>query len=181
MKQTKHTSINYKLFNFEKIEVMIEIPEGQGDIKYEIDIQDQQTVIRVDRFCGTTLKFPCNYGFIPRTRAGDNDPLDVLVITPVPLLISSLIHIRPIGVLMMTDEAGEDEKIIAVPDYKLTSLYDHVSSVHDLPPLLLERITHFFEHYKDLEKGKWVKLSGIQDVDSAYDIIHRSYMNFRSE
>lgn len=147
------------------IYVAIEIPANHCPIKYEID-KDSDTVF-VDRFLATPMFYPANYGYIPNTLADDGDPLDVLVITPYPVAVGSIIRARPIGVLNMTDEAGGDAKLVAVPHSKLTPLYDHIQECSDLPPLLLDQIKHFFEHYKDLEKGKWVKVEGWGDAAAA--------------
>ncbi|MCB1896499.1 MAG: inorganic diphosphatase, partial [Rhodocyclaceae bacterium] len=138
----------------------------QGDpIKFEVD-KDSGAVF-VDRFMGTTMRYPCNYGYVPHTVAGDGDPVDVLVVTPFPLQPGVVIRCRPVGILKMEDESGEDAKVIAVPVTKLTPLYETVKSCDDLPELLLKQISHFFEHYKDLEPGKWVKVVGWGNVDDA--------------
>ncbi|MCB1914631.1 MAG: inorganic diphosphatase [Rhodocyclaceae bacterium] len=147
------------------INVIIEI-SAQGDpIKFEVD-KDSGAVF-VDRFMGTTMRYPCNYGYVPHTVAGDGDPVDVLVVTPFPLQPGVVIRCRPVGILKMQDEGGEDAKVVAVPVTKLTPLYETVKSCDDLPELLLKQISHFFEHYKDLEPGKWVKVVGWGDVDEA--------------
>jgi len=150
----------------EDVNVIIEIPANADPVKYEVD-KDSGAML-VDRFMFTAMHYPCNYGYIPNTLCGDGDPADVLVITPFPLITGSVVRCRPIGVLEMTDEAGEDAKLLAVPVSKLTPLYDSVQGPDDLPPMLLEQISHFFEHYKDLEKGKWVKVTGWQGVDAAH-------------
>ena len=147
------------------INVIIEI-SAQGDpIKFEVD-KDSGAVF-VDRFMGTTMRYPCNYGYVPHTVAGDGDPVDVLVVTPFPLQPGVVIRCRPVGILKLQDEGGEDAKVVAVPVTKLTPLYETVKSCDDLPELLLKQISHFFEHYKDLEPGKWVKVVGWGDVDEA--------------
>jgi len=147
------------------INVIIEI-SAQGDpIKFEVD-KDSGAVF-VDRFMGTTMRYPCNYGYVPHTVAGDGDPVDVLVVTPFPLQPGVVIRCRPVGILKMQDEGGEDAKVVAVPVTKLTPLYEKVQSTDDLPELLLKQISHFFEHYKDLEPGKWVKVVGWGSVDDA--------------
>lgn len=140
------------------IHVIIEIPAHSEPIKYEVD--KESGALFVDRFLSTAMHYPCDYGYIPMTLSEDGDPVDVLVITPFPVNRGCVLRCRPIGVLSMADEAGDDQKILAVPISKLTSLYDHVNTPQDLPPLLLKQIAHFFEHYKDLEEGKWVKLNG---------------------
>lgn len=144
--------------------VVIEIPMNSG-IKYEID--KDSNALFVDRLVSTPMYYPCNYGYIPHTLCGDGDAADVLVVFPQPVQAGSVIRCRPLGVLKMTDEAGEDAKIVAVPHDKLTTLYSRVKSLQDLPEITLKQIEHFFEHYKDLEKGKWVKVAGWGDVEEA--------------
>jgi inorganic pyrophosphatase len=144
--------------------VVIEIPMNSA-IKYEID-KDADALF-VDRLVSTPMHYPANYGYIPHTLCGDGDAADVLVLFPQPVQAGSVIRCRPIAVLKMTDEAGEDAKILAVPHDKLTTLYSHVKTSADLPPVVLAQIEHFFEHYKDLEKGKWVKVEGWGDLEAA--------------
>ncbi|MEM7564393.1 MAG: inorganic diphosphatase, partial [Pseudomonadota bacterium] len=120
-----------------------------------------------DRFMGTAMHYPCNYGYIPQTLSEDGDPADVLVVTPIPVISGSVIRVRPLGMLNMTDEAGKDAKIIAVPIDKLSNRYSAMNSVRDLSKGLLDSISHFFDHYKDLEPGKWVKIDGWGDVEDA--------------
>ena len=147
------------------INVIIEI-SAQGDpVKFEVD-KDSGAVF-VDRFMGTSMRYPINYGYVPHTVAGDGDPVDVLVVTPFPLAPGVVIRCRPVGVLKMEDEGGVDAKVIAVPVSKLTPLYDHVKSTDDLPELLMKQTAHFFEHYKDLEPGKWVKVVGWGTLEEA--------------
>ena len=145
--------------------VIIEIPMNSEPVKYEVD--KASGAIFVDRVLTTPMRYPCNYGYIPHTLSGDGDPADVLVIMPMPLIPGSVIRCRTVGMLKMTDEAGEDMKLIAVPISKVFPAYDSVHSVDQLPELTKDRIAHFFEHYKDLEKGKWVKLEGWADADAA--------------
>ncbi|MEM7617575.1 MAG: inorganic diphosphatase [Pseudomonadota bacterium] len=159
----------------EDINVIIEIPANSPGIKYEFD-KDSGSIF-VDRFMATPMHYPTNYGFVPNTLSDDGDPADVLVVTPYKLEIGSVINTRPIGVLLMEDESGKDEKIIAVPGKKLTSLYDNIDSYKDLPKLLLDQIKHFFENYKDLEPEKWVKVSGWQDADYAKKILKTAIQN----
>ena len=140
------------------IHAVIEIPANHLPIKYEID--KASGALFVDRFMATPMFYPANYGYVPHSLADDGDPLDILVVTPYPLAVASVIRCRPIGMLAMTDESGEDAKIIAVPHTKLTNLYENVHDINDLPALLRQQIEHFFENYKDLEAGKWVKISG---------------------
>lgn len=142
----------------EDIYVIIEIAANKDPIKYEID-KDTNTLF-VDRFIATAMFYPCNYGYINQTLSLDGDPVDVLVPTPYPLEPGSVIRCRPVGVLKMIDESGEDSKLIAVPHSQLTKEYDHIRDVHDLPILLRSQIEHFFGHYKDLETDKWVKVDG---------------------
>ncbi|MES2534616.1 MAG: inorganic diphosphatase [Pseudomonadota bacterium] len=138
--------------------VIIEIPMNADPIKYEVD--KESGAIFVDRFMGTAMHYPCNYGYIPHTISDDGDPVDVLVITPFPLFPGVVVRCRPIGVLKMTDEAGGDAKVLAVPVDKVLSIYTHWQKPEDMNDLRLQQIQHFFEHYKDLEKGKWVKIEG---------------------
>lgn len=140
------------------IYVQIEIPANHDPIKYEIE--KEYDAIFVDRFMATPMFYPANYGFIPHTLSEDGDPLDVLVVTPYPVAPGSVIRSRPIGILNMSDEAGKDAKLLAVPHDKLTVLYKDVQEPSDLPELLIKQIEHFFENYKDLEAGKWVKVDG---------------------
>jgi inorganic pyrophosphatase len=145
--------------------VIIEIPAHGEPIKYEVD--KESGAMFVDRFMSTAMHYPCNYGYIPHTLSEDGDPVDVLVITPIPLITGVVVRCRPIGMLKMTDEAGIDAKLLAVPVDKLCSLYSNVNKPDDVQPWLLEQISHFFEHYKDLEKGKWVKVEGWVGMDDA--------------
>ncbi|MFA5172516.1 MAG: inorganic diphosphatase [Sulfuriferula sp.] len=145
--------------------VVIEIPMNGAPIKYEVD--KDSGAIFVDRFMSTAMHYPCNYGYIPQTLSDDGDPVDVLVITPFPLMPGVVVRCRTLGMLRMSDEAGFDAKLVAVPVEKLSSLYKSVQSVQDLPTLTLAQISHFFEHYKDLEPGKWVKVEDWVGVDEA--------------
>jgi inorganic pyrophosphatase len=147
------------------VNVVIEIPMNGDPIKYELD--KATGALFIDRFMSTAMHYPCNYGYIPHTLSDDGDPVDVLVITPHPLIHGVVVRCRPVGVLRMTDEAGGDEKLLAVPIDKLTSIYSSVLSYKDLPDLQLRQISHFFEHYKDLEPGKWVKVEGWGGVSAA--------------
>jgi inorganic pyrophosphatase len=161
-----------------EVNVIIEIPKDSEPVKYEVD--KASGAIFVDRVLTTPMRYPCNYGYIPHTLSGDGDPADVLVIMPVPLIPGSVIRVRPIGVLMMIDEAGEDEKLLAVPVSKVFPGYDHVQNPNDLGELTLARISHFFEHYKDLEKGKWVKINGCGDAAAAKKIISEAVERFNA-
>ncbi|MFD1218287.1 MULTISPECIES: inorganic diphosphatase [Microbulbifer] len=147
------------------INVIIEIPANHDPIKYEVD-KDADAVF-VDRFVATPMFYPANYGYVPQTLSEDGDPLDVLVVAPYPVMVGSVIRSRVIGVLNMTDESGVDAKLLAVPHTKLTKLYDHVNEIGDLPELLIKQIEHYFENYKALEAGKWVKVDGWADADAA--------------
>jgi inorganic pyrophosphatase len=138
--------------------VIIEIPMNADPIKYEVD--KETGAIFVDRFMGTAMHYPCNYGYVPQTIAGDGDPVDVLVITPFPLIPGVVVRCRAIGVLKMKDEGGEDAKVLAVPVDKILPIYTQWQKPEDINDLRLQQIQHFFEHYKDLEKGKWVKVEG---------------------
>ena len=138
------------------VNVLIEIPQGGVPVKYELD--KDSGVLRVDRFLHTAMYYPGNYGFIPHTLSGDGDPVDVIVVGQVPVVPGAIVRCRPVGALLMKDEAGPDEKIIAVPVDKLHPFYTGVKSYLDLPVILTEQIAHFFQHYKDLEKGKWVTI-----------------------
>lgn len=151
------------------INVIIEIPMNHDPIKYEMD--KDSGAIFVDRFMQTAMSYPANYGFVPHTLSEDGDPIDVLVITHWPIMPGAVIRCRPIGVLLMEDESGKDEKIIAVPVSKLDHTFDDIKSMEDLGIIVKERIKHFFEHYKDLDKGKWVKVEGWAGVDKAKALI----------
>ena len=149
----------------EEVNVIIEIPAHADPVKYEVD--KDTGALFVDRFMATCMHYPTNYGYVPNTLSDDGDPVDVLVITPFPLIAGSVIPVRPIGVLKMTDESGEDAKVLAVPKDKLSTIYRDVKSIEDAPPLLLQQIEHFFAHYKDLEPNKWVKIEGWEGIDAA--------------
>lgn len=151
------------------INVIIEVPLGGEPIKYEMD-KDSGAMF-VDRFLYTAMRYPCNYGFIPHTLSNDGDPTDVLVVGSRPLMPGCIVRARPVGVLMMEDEAGIDEKIVAVPHPKLTQYYNQIQSYKDLPQVLQDRIPHFFNHYKDLESDKWVKVIGWEDAKKAAELI----------
>lgn len=160
------------------INVIIEIPAHSEPIKYEVD--KKTGALFVDRFLSTCMHYPCDYGYIPKTLSSDGDPVDVLVITPTPVNRGSVLRCRPIGMLNMEDEAGCDQKILAVPIAGLTSLYEHVQKPEDLHPLLLKQIAHFFTHYKDLEHGKWVKLAGWSGKEDAEKEILDSIKNYQN-
>jgi inorganic pyrophosphatase len=151
------------------VNVIIEVPVGGQPIKYELD-KEAGTLV-VDRFLYTPMSYPGNYGFVPHTLSADGDPIDVLVCNTRQLVPACVINVRPIGVLIMEDNAGQDEKIVAVPSHALTKRYDDVLNVSDLPEITLQQIEHFFEHYKDLEPGKWVKIGAWHDADDAKRLI----------
>ena len=151
------------------LNAIIEIPQGGEPVKYEID--KDSGALMVDRFLHTAMFYPANYGFIPHTLADDGDPTDVMVVGPTPVVPGAIIRCRPIGTLMMVDEAGSDEKILAVPVDKLHPFYTGVNSWRDLPVILTEQIAHFFQHYKDLEKGKWVRVGHWLDAEGAARMI----------
>ncbi|MBV7536570.1 inorganic diphosphatase [Duganella sp. sic0402] len=159
--------------------VIIEIPMNADPIKYEVD--KESGAIFVDRFMGTAMHYPCNYGYVPNTLSADGDPVDVLVITPFPLIPGVVVRCRPIGVLKMTDEAGEDAKVLAVPVDKVLSIYSHWQKPEDLNELRLRQIQHFFEHYKDLEKGKWVKIEGWHGPEAAKEEILAGVANYQKD
>lgn len=159
------------------IYVVIEIPANASPIKYEID-KDMGAVM-VDRFMATPMFYPANYGFIPNTLADDGDPLDVLVVTPYPVMPGSIIRCRPVGVLNMEDEAGGDAKLVAVPHDKLSKEYKEIQDVEDLPELLRKQIQHFFENYKDLEEGKWVKVQNWDNAEAAREAVRQSVAAYK--
>lgn len=162
-----------------EINVIIEIPMRGEPVKYEVD--KETGAIFVDRFLEVSMVYPCNYGYVPQTLSGDGDPVDVLVPTPVPLIAGSVIRCRPVGMLAMEDESGTDTKVLAVPIDKVYRKYAHIQKATDLSPGLIERITHFFEHYKDLEKGKWVKVKGWKSAAAARKEISDSLRRHQME
>ena len=151
------------------INVIIEIPANSDPVKYEVD--KETGAMFVDRFMSTAMHYPCNYGYVPHTLSDDGDPVDVLVVTPHPLISGSVVRCRPVGVLKMTDESGDDAKVLAVPITKLCTSYANVKSTDDMSQLLLDQIAHFFEHYKDLDEGKWVRVDGWAGIDEAHEEI----------
>jgi inorganic pyrophosphatase len=159
--------------------VIIEIPMNADPVKYEVD--KETSAIFVDRFMSTAMHYPTNYGYVPKTISGDGDPVDVLVITPVPLIPGVVVTCRAIGILKMTDEAGEDGKVLAVPIDKILSLYTRWEKPEDLSPVRLKTIAHFFEHYKDLEDGKWVKVQGWEGPESAKKEIMDGIANYNAQ
>jgi inorganic pyrophosphatase len=159
-----------------EINVVIEIPSHSDPIKYEVD--KETGALCVDRFLGTAMYYPCNYGYVPQTLAEDGDPVDVLVVAPFPLLIGCMIRCRPVGMLEMEDESGIDAKILAVPIDKLSTLYREVKTWEDLPSQLTKSIQHFFGHYKDLEEGKWVKIKEWKGAEAAKEEIKLSLARY---
>ena len=153
----------------EDVNVIVEVAVGSQPIKYELDKKAGTLV--VDRFLYTPMRYPGNYGFVPHTLSEDGDPVDVLVANSRALIPGCVINVRPIGVMLMEDNSGQDEKIIAVPSTALTKRYEKVTNYSDMPDITLQQIEHFFEHYKDLEPGKWVKIGGWQGVDVAKKLI----------
>lgn len=154
------------------INVVIEVPVGGEPIKYEMD--KASGALYVDRFLYTPMRYPGNYGFVPHTLSSDGDPIDVLVCNTRAIFPGAVINCRPVGVLVMEDDGGQDEKIIAVPSSKLTKRYEAVKTYSDLPQISIEQIEHFFAHYKDLEPGKWVKIDHWGHVDEARDLIMKA-------
>lgn len=152
--------------------VIIEVPLGGEPIKYEID--KASGALFVDRFLYTPMRYPGNYGFIPHTLCGDGDPLDVLIMNSRPVVPGCVVRCRPFGVLVMEDDAGMDEKILAVPAHKLTAMYDKINDLGDMQEIQVERVKHFFTHYKDLEPGKWAKISHVGGVEEARKVILES-------
>ncbi|ASP34981.1 inorganic diphosphatase [Labrenzia sp. VG12] len=156
----------------EDINVIIEVSVGGEPIKYEMD--KDAGAMYVDRFLYTPMRYPGNYGFVPHTLCGDGDPIDVVVVNQRPIVPGAIMNCRPIGVVLMEDESGQDEKIIAVPSHKLSKRYDNIHDITDLPEITIAQVKHFFEHYKDLEPGKWVKITGVEGADAARKLIVES-------
>jgi len=161
----------------QEFNVIIEIPMNGDPIKYEVD--HETGALFVDRFMSTSMHFPCNYGYIPNTLADDGDPVDVLVVTPVPLIPGVVVKCRPLGLLRMDDEAGGDNKLLAVPIDRILSIYTQWKKPEDLNPMRLKTIQHFFEHYKDLEEGKWVKVLGWAGPEAACEEILKGIQLFK--
>ena len=161
------------------VNVVIEIPMNSEPVKYEVD--KATGAIFVDRILTTPMRYPCNYGYVPQTLGGDGYLLDALVMMPFPLIPGSVINCRVIGMLEMTDEAGTDEKLLVVPTNKVSPLYKDVESVRSLQPLIRDQIQHFFEHYKDLEKGKWVKIEGWHGPKDAKRAIIQGVERYQKE
>ncbi|MTI18287.1 inorganic diphosphatase [Rhodobacteraceae bacterium RKSG542] len=160
----------------EEVNVIIEVPVGGEPIKYEME--KESGAMFVDRFLYTPMRYPGNYGFVPHTLCGDGDPIDVIVVNQRPIMPGAVMSCRPIGVLVMEDESGQDEKIIAVPSSKLSRRYENVKTIDDLPEITIKQVEHFFEHYKDLEPNKWVKITGIHGVEEAQKLILESIARY---
>jgi inorganic pyrophosphatase len=152
-----------------EVNVIVEVPIGGEPIKYEMD--KASGILVVDRFLYTSMRYPGNYGFIPHTLSGDGDPCDVLVVNTRAITPGAMMSVRPVGILFMEDEAGLDEKIIAVPSSRLTRRYEAVKSYRDIPEITIQQVQHFFEHYKDLEAQKWAKVTRWGGVEDAHRII----------
>ena len=162
----------------ESFNVVVEIPMDSDPIKYEVD--KESGAIFVDRFMTTAMYYPCNYGYVPQTLSGDGDPVDVLVITPYALVPGVVVPCRALGILKMEDEAGMDGKVLAVPTNKVLGMYSAWKNIEDVNPARLKALSHFFEHYKDLEDGKWVKVLGWEGIDEAHKDILDGLENYRS-
>jgi inorganic pyrophosphatase len=162
-----------------EINVIIEIPKDAEPVKYEVE--KESGAIFVDRILSTPMRYPCNYGYVPGTLGGDGDPLDALVILPLPLIPGAVIRCHPVGMLKMTDEAGSDEKLVVIPIAKVFPGYAHITDMSGVSGHWLERIGHFFEHYKDLEKGKWVKVEGWVSADEAKAEIQAGIQRYEQE
>lgn len=161
------------------VNVLIEVPIGGEPIKYEID--KEAGVLVVDRFLHTAMRYPGNYGFVPHTLSGDGDPVDVLVCNTRALVPGAVINVRPVGVLLMEDDGGQDEKIVAVPSPHLTLRYEKVHNFTDLPDITRQQVEHFFEHYKDLEPGKWSKILGWGDAEQARHYIREGLERYAAK
>jgi inorganic pyrophosphatase len=161
------------------VNVIIEIPANGGMIKYEMD--KDSGLLAVDRFMPTAMYYPANYGFVPNTLSGDGDPTDVLVITPVPVQAGTLIRARAVGILNMEDESGQDRKILMLPIKKICQQLAHIDKLDDVPEILRKSIVHFFEQYKALEPGKWVKISGWEGVKAAQQEIEDSIRRYKDQ
>jgi len=159
------------------VNVIIEVPVGTEAVKYEMD--KDSGALFVDRLMTTTMRYPANYGFIPHTLADDGDPIDALVVIDQPLMPGSVVRCRPIGVLMMDDEGGGDEKLLVLPVAKLDPFHKDITSYEQLPQIKIDQIKHFFEHYKDLEPNKWVKVKGWDSAERAAELIEQSVANYK--
>lgn len=165
--------------NADEVNVLIECPLDAKPIKYELD--KESGTLFVDRFLYTAMNYPCNYGFIPNTLSDDGDPVDVMVYGRRALVPGCVVPVQPVGVLIMEDEAGQDEKILAVPSKSVTPFYDNINEYQDLPQLMLDKISHFFEQYKALEPSKWVKVSGWEDSVKAKELILEAVERYKND
>ncbi|MER0237002.1 inorganic diphosphatase [Fulvimarina sp. MAC8] len=163
----------------DEINVIIEVPMGGEPVKYELD--KESGALFVDRILFTPMRYPGNYGFVPHTLSDDGDPIDVLVLNDRPFVPGCVLPCRPIGVLVMEDDAGQDEKVVAVPTSKMTRQYENVKTATDMPEILLKQVEHFFEHYKDLEPGKWVKIHNWGDVEQARKMIREAVERYDND
>jgi inorganic pyrophosphatase len=161
------------------VNVVVEVPMGSDPVKYELD--KESGALFVDRFLHTAMFYPCNYGFVPHTLSEDGDPIDVLIANRIPVLPGSVVQVRPIGVLVMRDEEGQDEKVVAVPVDELHPYFSHISSYRDLPKIYLDQIAHFFQHYKDLEDDKWVKIERWGEAEEASRMIDEAASRAREK
>ncbi len=161
----------------DEINVVVEIPKDSEPVKYEVDKSSGE--IFVDRILSTPMRYPCNYGYVPQTLGGDGDPLDALVILPLPLVAGAVIRCHPVGMLRMTDESGEDEKLLVIPSPKIFPSYAHIENIGQVSGHWLERIGHFFEHYKDLEDSKWVKIEGWVGAEEARKVISEGVERYK--
>ncbi|PIE82766.1 MAG: inorganic diphosphatase [Candidatus Contendobacter odensis] len=161
----------------EEFNAIIEIPAHADPVKYEID--KESGALFVDRFMNTAMHYPCNYGYIPNTLCEDGDPLDVLMVAPLPVVSGCVVRCRPLGLLKMSDEKGEDAKLLAVPIKEECALYDHIENAAQMPKAQLSQIAHFFQHYKDLDSGKWVQIGGWSDIAEAKKEIMASVARFK--
>ena len=159
------------------VNVIVEVPVGTEPVKYELD--KESGALFVDRIMHTSMRYPCNYGFIPHTLADDGDPVDVLIVNHTPIMPGAVVRCRPIGALLMEDEAGMDEKLLMIPVDSLNPWYTSVKDYRELPELFMERIEHFFAHYKDLEKDKWVKLHGWGTAEDAAKLVEAGIANYK--
>lgn len=162
----------------EDVNVIVEVPIGGEPIKYEID--KESGALFLDRYLYTPMRYPGNYGFIPHTLCGDGDPLDVIIMTSRPIIPGAVVRCRPIGVLYMEDDGGKDEKVICLPNQKLTRNYDDINDIDDMPEIQLERVKHFFTHYKDLEPNKWARIDRIGNKAEAIQVILDSIEMFKN-
>lgn len=163
----------------DEVNVIIEVPMGGEPVKYELD--KDSGALFVDRILFTPMRYPGNYGFVPHTLSDDGDPIDVLVLNDRPFVPGCVLPCRPIGVLVMEDDAGQDEKVVAVPTSKMTRQYETVKTAADMPEILLKQVEHFFEHYKDLEPGKWVKIHNWGDVEHARKMIREAVERYEND